>query len=318
VSSRRIYTFAVLVMLTAVAAVSASPTVFSGCPSHPVSVKIDNTSNDSACNLYSGVVDNRIAELAGGFLQPPASSDAGRERQSNNNGTSSAGNIFLPAVPPALFMVLTGFFCVSMVRDRRTWIAIFAGLLWLGQAGFNALPELTSRLSRKIHNSLPVEPKLLAVSPLGGVYYPESYNEQTRYTGLLHHLEGIPCRRNVLSYIKQVALNGCGCAARIGCVDRWSPYIRNRRTIDVTSGATEGRNTQPSASRISHLAFIQVLSLLNTLCDCLVRPIRQFICFTPAFIFSNLSRGPPLPEEKPLFVNLRKCNRETLLWVRIV
>jgi len=34
------------------------------------------------------------------------------------------------------------------------------------------------------------------------------------------------------------ALNGCGCAARIGCVER--------KTVDETSSATIKRNTQPS------------------------------------------------------------------------
>lgn len=36
----------------------------------------------------------------------------------------------------------------------------------------------------------------------------------------------------------KMALNGCGCAARIGCVER--------KTINETSSATIKRNTQPS------------------------------------------------------------------------
>jgi len=42
----------------------------------------------------------------------------------------------LPAVPAAISMTLCGFLCVSFVRDRRTWLAVACGLLWLGQAGF--------------------------------------------------------------------------------------------------------------------------------------------------------------------------------------
>jgi hypothetical protein len=274
VSSGRVYTFTVLVMLIAAVTVNASPTVFSDCPSHPASVKADNTSNNSACNLISGVADNRIAELANDFLQPPASFDAGRDGQSSNNRTSLAGNMFLPAVPPALFMVLTGFFCVSMVRDRRTWIAVLAGVLWLGQAGFNALPELTSRLSRKIHTCSPIEPELLTAYPLGGVYYPESYNEQTRYAGLLHHLEGIPRRTSNLSKIN---------------VDL-SPSLRP--ALSLSNGSLRPQ----WCSFASQHAIIAVLSSLGiSYCCCLVRLTRQFISFTPAFIFTLIPRGPPIP-----------------------
>jgi hypothetical protein len=187
--------------------------------------------------------------------------------------------------------------------------------LWVGQTGINALPELTSRLSRKVHNSRLIEPTLLAAYPLGGDYYPESFNEQTRYTGLLHHLEGIPQGTGAFSHIRkivipspsaslrvnsakrafrQVALSGCGCATRIGCVDRPSSLKRNRLTIDETSSVTDGRNTQPAVSGVSQNAFIPALSYLGSSFRCLVRPIRQFICFTPAFIFNLLPRGPPV------------------------
>jgi ribonuclease HII len=45
-----------------------------------------------------------------------------------------------------------------------------------------------------------------------------------------------------------VASNGCGCAARNGCVERKSSLSRNRQTIDVTSSATDLRTTQPAVS----------------------------------------------------------------------
>lgn len=261
--SGRVYTLAILIfMLIAPSVVSASPTVFLDCPSHPLSVQSDNASSNSTCIFNSSVVDKHIAELANDFLQPPASFDFGRDGQSNNSGASSAGNIFLPIVPPALFMVLTGFLCVSFVRDRRAWMAVLAGVLWLGQAGFNALPELTSRLSRKTHNCSPVEPELLSVYSLSGVYYPESFNEQIRYTGLLHHLEGIPRQTSALTKIN----------------------------VDLSSS----QRAQQCSFALQH-AIIASLSLLNTHCVCLVRPNRQFISFTPAFIFTLIPRGPPIP-----------------------
>ena len=262
--SGRVYTLAILIfMLIAPSVVSASPTVFSDCSLFPVSVKSDNASSNSTCIFNSGVVDKRIAELANDFLQPPASFDSGRDGQSNNSGASSAGNIFLPTVPPALFMVLTGFFCISLVRDRRAWIAVVAGLLWLGQAGFNALPELTSRLSRKTHNCSPVEPELLSAYPLSGAYFPESFNEQIRYTGLLHHLEGIPRRTGNLTKFDK-------------CFSLWSPHALR-------------------CNFTSQHAIIASLSLLNTDHVCLVRPTGQYYRFTPAFTFNLIPRGPPIP-----------------------
>ncbi len=52
----------------------------------------------------------------------------------------------LPDVPGAISLVLAGLFCISLVKDHSIWLAALAFLLWLGQAGFDALPQLTSRL----------------------------------------------------------------------------------------------------------------------------------------------------------------------------
>jgi hypothetical protein len=51
---------------------------------------------------------------------------------------------YLPGVPATFFLVATGFVCVSLVRDRRAWLAGLAALLWLGQAGLHALPQLAA------------------------------------------------------------------------------------------------------------------------------------------------------------------------------
>jgi len=48
----------------------------------------------------------------------------------------------LPAVPGALLMAVVGFVCVSVVRDRRTWLAVVTCLLWAGQSGFSLLPRV--------------------------------------------------------------------------------------------------------------------------------------------------------------------------------
>ena len=249
----RVNTFVGVVILFAASAANAYPTIISDSPARVTSSSANSDIDISACNLGSSVVNNRMAELAGVLLRPP----------STDNLATLGGNQYLPAVPSAVLMVLTGFLCVSLIRDRRTWVAVLAGLLWVGQTGINALPELTSRMSRKVYNSRLIEPTLLAAYPLGGDYYLESFSEQTRYTGLLHHLEGIPGQTSV--------------------------FTNNRLLLTRLYLSTANKDM-----RASQHAIVMVLSSLNTLCDCLVRPTRQFICFTPAFIFSNLSRGPPI------------------------
>jgi len=261
-------TFACLVVLFAASAVSAAPTIISsGAPF--ISPSNAHAAASVSCDVGSDIVCDQIGELAKTIFQPPGTED----------NPSASSNRYLPAVPPAIVMVLTGFLCVSLVRDRKVWVALLAGLFTIGQAGFNALPELSSRLGRKIHNTRLIEPTLLATYVLDGDYCPESFNEQTRYTGLLHHLEGIPCRTSVFSRIKETV-----------------------NASDLSSVATakeEAKQSQTSNNAfrnncVSQHAIISPLSSLNSRYDYLVRPTRWFICFIPAFIFSCLSRGPPV------------------------
>jgi hypothetical protein len=68
-----------------------------------------------------------------------------------------------PPVPPigieslslvlgTLLMILLGFLCVSLVRDRRFWLAALAGLLWAGRTGLSFLPPFGFRLAGKRHS----------------------------------------------------------------------------------------------------------------------------------------------------------------------
>ena len=266
--SGRVNTFVGVVILFAASAANAYPTIISDSPACVISSSANSDIDISACNLGSSVVNDRMAELAGALLRPP----------STDNLMTSGGDQYLPAVPPALLMVLTGFFCVSLIRDRRTWVAVLTGLLWVGQTGINALPELTSRISRRVQTSRLVEPTLLVAYPLGGDYYPESFNEQTRYTGLLHHLEGIPQGTSAFSHIRKIVISSG--------VEK-SALIRGFRSAD-------------KVTRASQYAIVSVLSFLNTTYNCLVRPTRQFVCFTPAFIFNLIPRGPPISALKTL------------------
>lgn len=223
-------TLAAVLLLFASSAAIASPTVISGSPARATSLSADRAISVVTCNLGSNAVCDRMSEFGKALLQPP----------STDGRTTSYGNHYLPAVPPALMMVLTGFICISFIRDRRTWLAVLAGLLWAGQTGINALPELTSRISRKVHAGQLFDATLVAPYPLGDCF-PANYSDQTRYTGLLRHLAGIP--RNTSAFTNFIL--------------PWHPAL--------------------------HLLF-----------NCLASGTRQFICFTPAFIFNLMPRGPPI------------------------
>src|SRR3972149_5942405 len=89
---------------------------------------------DATCNPY-------LARIGKELLAPPVQP---AERDALPEGAKS-----LPGVPAAIFMVLTGFLCVSFVNDRRIWLAGLGGLLWLGQTGLSAIPQAASHLTGK-------------------------------------------------------------------------------------------------------------------------------------------------------------------------
>ncbi len=179
--------------------------------------------------------DSTIAAAAAGLLKAPADFTTYATPPYNYSKN-------LPAVPSAAFMLLSGFLCVSLVKDRRMWLAAFAGLLWAGQVSIELVPQLAlcfshsnssqQRICAEISHSLTHEN-----SPrLGGD------KEVTRYIGLLRHLEGIPVNSSTFTY--------------------------------------------PSATIESQFASYPLLR-------CPVQDCEKFVNFSAAFIFNNLSRGPP-------------------------
>ena len=256
---RREKTFAIVMLLFAASVASAFPTVISGNPAHSISTSDDCATNVTTYGLGPSAACDQISELGRAILRPPSGSQI----------TVASGNLrCLPALPSAIIMVLTGFICVSLIRDRRAWLVALTGLLWVGQTGIWALPELTSRLSRRVHSGQQVNTTLAASYPLGGGYYPDSYSEETRYAGLLHHLAGIP--RDI------------------------SAFTNNRTVLIRHFSGVAGKDT-----RALHHAILELQLALSQLSNCLVSGIRQFVCFKPAFIsFCQLPRGPPISAEK--------------------
>ena len=249
-------------LLLATAVVNASPTV----TSYDAILSTRECSEDTP-TIISRASDNvvvpinaELATLGREILQPPASF-AGL--------SNTKGNLVkpLPAVPGALLMVLTGFLCVSLVKDRRVWLAALAGLLWVGQAGIHALPQLALRLNYRIHSKQQHDAE--RTYP----YYLENSNrlrsdiEGTQYIGLLHHLAGIPN----------------------------ASLVRDSRFSILDSRFLRASSIQHRASSIntSQLAFLSEQYSLDSLFKCLASKTEQFICFSPAFIFELIPRGPP-------------------------
>lgn len=256
---RREKIFTALVLLFAASAAIASPTIISDSPARIIPSSTDHAAGVVTCDPRSNEVCDQISELGRAMLQPPSGSQI----------TVASGNQrCLPALPSAIAMVLTGFICISLIQDRRAWLAVLAGLLWVGQTGIWALPELTSRLSRRVHSGQQVNTALAAPYLHGGGYYPDSYNEETRYAGLLHHLAGIP--RDISDFTNN----------RMVLIRHFSGVACNDRRA------------------LHHVILESQFALSNSL-NCLVSGTRQFVCFKPVFIFfSQLPRGPPISAER--------------------
>jgi hypothetical protein len=186
-----------LSLLVASASIAA-PTVSDynrdvAAPTLSLSADIDSTQTYEI-NQIGEPTNSHLASVAAEFLKPPAATDL----QALSISAKS-----LPAVPSALFMALAGFLCVSLVKDRRVWLAALAGLLWLGQTGFAALPQLASHLCSKkqIQQSATGGQSLTYVSQLEGSLRTRSNLEGTEYIGLLRHLAGIPNPGKILAAI---------------------------------------------------------------------------------------------------------------------
>ena len=206
---------------------------------------------------------------------------------------STVGAKTLPPVPAALFMVLTGFLCVSLVKDRRVWLAALAGLLWAGQAGFQVIPHLAVNISKKhIHQKSHANTACLYREDL---CRSRSDVEGTQYIGLLHHLEGIPAGKMSLplpASLTSLRAHTLSLRAK----KAFSPK-RSRRNLNlfaslkrVVSARTlcHPERREGSQFAITHFSFLP-----NPAFICPAARAEQNTYFSPAFIFQQLPRGPP-------------------------
>lgn len=240
-----------MVLLFAISVANASPTVTQQHPILTTELSSQDTPSTIACvtDDITGNVNAELANLGKQLLQPPSSSANLNYNQLNRIKS-------LPAVPATILMALTGFLCVSLVRDRRAWLTALAGLLCLGQAGIHAVPQLTHHLGRRVHLKQPLAVELGKSYLLENLARPRSEIEGAKYIGLLYHLAGIPDGTMSLLHKQE-------------------------------SRQTENK-FRPSQSAITRLLSRPIPTI-----NCLAPGAEQFICFSPAFTFDNLPRGPP-------------------------
>ena len=238
----------VTVVLLAVAVTDAAPTI--GRSGMDISWSVVSLNSDNHVPDVTHAVqiinfrDCPLAASAADFLNPPTDF-------ASPAGPLSANAKTLPAVPGAILMVLAGFLCISVVRDRRVWMAAAAGLLWAGQVSLRAIPQLTLHLGPRTHHGQ---------NACAGPSY--------------HYVSGCSRPHHDVGDTKHVGLL--------------------RRLADIAVGQVMPRHGQ--ANMAAPLwATLTEQDRLNTSAICLASRAREFICFSPAFIFDNLARGPPAP-----------------------
>jgi hypothetical protein len=190
---------AVLVVLCIVTSAHSSVTVGDAdrmFVTYPASVTIE-AADLSFFNL------NQIAELpnpqfkivAQRFLNPTLSSSYSPQAINLKS---------LPAVPGTIFMVLTGFIYVSLVKDRKLWLTALAGLLWLSQISVTALPKLASHLYSKKQTEQSVRNLTSSCGFNDSSHLP--CDVQGEYIGLFRYLAAIPA--SVLSFLPRIGVRG--------------------------------------------------------------------------------------------------------------
>jgi hypothetical protein len=240
----------------------------------------------------TGLYNPRLAAIAAEFNKPPVSF----------TGAPPTANTIksLPGVPGTFLMVFVGFLCVSLVKDRRIWLATLAGLLWAGQAGFAALPQLTSQLAGKRQSEQQYSPDVARLCEPEHPCRLRSDIEGTSYISLLRHLAGIP--GVAVSLLPRIAVRDKlqreykKMTSQFCCRTEY-PNISAQGICHTKTFALlfEG-NLHPINhyfGKAPHLALTGLSSCIIRATNCLAPRVEQPVCFSPAFIFANLARGPP-------------------------
>jgi type IV secretory pathway TrbD component len=215
----------------------------------------------------TGQIDSPLAAVGLELLKVPTVDAAANAIASVVKSTSNYK--VMPAVPTAFLMVITGFLCISLVKDRKTWLAACVGLVCLWQLSLSALPKVAANFKDAFMTSVSTSLVSLNVSEHDSEFRVRSEVEGTRYIGLLRKLSGIP--------------------------DTFGGSTFNTLS-DTDSVCDFVISTQQNLTyKVSTLAA-HITSLFNfdSLLACRLRSTGQISVFSPALIISNLPHGPPV------------------------
>ena len=248
----------ILLSLVVVTTAKAAPTM-SDCNRDFVACNLSASSDAHSRSVFKAnqvteLCDSHLAAIAAEFQKPPVSYA--------NLPSADVGAESLPAVPGALLMVLTGFLCVSLVKDYRFWVAALAGLLWVSQSGIQALPQLATHLVSKKH--IQRKSPAVCLRQFENTGRLRSDFEGTRYIGLLHHLAGIPYRKDVSQ-------------------------------LRFWSERSPASSRKEDTLRVRQFAVLISSLYLTQSVDCSSSRNGQRFCFSQKPIFAQLPRGPPVP-----------------------
>ncbi|MBN1788220.1 MAG: hypothetical protein JW806_07475 [Sedimentisphaerales bacterium] len=225
---------------------------------------------DSQLTGIAASAQSRLAEIGEEFTKPSIII-------SGSTGTSQTSTRSLPAIPATFFMVLTGFFCVSLVKDRKAWVTALTGVLYFGLAGINAIPQLLPH-----HN---IREEIKHSSSWESAHKLELENSLSRsldaqgiqFTGLLHRLASIPDSDGFVIIDRLIKPAGIQSLAKKALMVWRIEYVHTRKA-DVLSLIS---------------AIIHNLYNLNLSPDCLAVKTGQQVYFSSEFSISYRPHGPP-------------------------
>ncbi len=266
--SQQIITSAIVLSLCVGAA--ASPTVIEDRDTSFVAVGAVDTV-DSAALVVAGFIEPACSELvdAGRVLYQPFDVFGG--------STTSRNNIRkLPAVPGAVLLGLTGFLCITLVRDRKTYLAILIAMVSLSQQGIYAVPELAVRFGHAGHIA-----KHSLEAKSHDVYLPNiafwgQDSQERNFFGLLRRLAAVPGHHT--HTFTSISINRGGNKRFKGgllLLEEPGLFCASKKAI-------------PSVPAVP-----SIQSSLTPLTEFPAERFTHTIPFSPAFTFTRLARGPP-------------------------
>ena len=226
---------------------------------------------DSAASGLADFIEPVRSELvdAGRVLYQPFDVFGGSATSRNNINIRK-----LPAGPGAVLLGLTGFLCITLVRDRKTYIAIFIAMISLSQQGIYAVPELAARFGHVGHIAKhSLEAKSHNVY-LPNIAFRDRDSRERNFFGLLRRLAAVPGHHtHIFTCISQ----GGNKRFKGGLLLLEEPGLF----------CTLKRVAPPVP------AVPTIQSSPNPLTEFPAERLTCIIPFSPAFTFIRLARGPP-------------------------